>query len=246
MPAVEPTYPPLNTLKSVTDDVFIVDGPLIHFHVLGLRLPYPTRMTLIRLPDGLFVHSPTPLTPALKQEVDRLGPVRWLVAPNCLHHWWLPEWKAAYDRAEVHLAPRVAEQAKGRIAFESVPIDAKARQPWDGAIATLALAGQAMTEIVFFHRPSRTLVFTDFMMNFEPDKLGFGMRWLTRLGGAADPDGGMPRDIRASFVGRRDALREAIRTMIDWNPERIILSHGRWYERNGADELRRAFRWLRP
>ena len=32
--------------------------------------------------------------------------------------------------------------------------------------------------------------------------------------------------------------------MIGWDPERIILAHGKWYERGGADELRRAFRWL--
>jgi hypothetical protein len=33
--------------------------------------------------------------------------------------------------------------------------------------------------------------------------------------------------------------------MIGWDPARIILAHGRWYERGGADELRRAFRWLK-
>jgi hypothetical protein len=32
--------------------------------------------------------------------------------------------------------------------------------------------------------------------------------------------------------------------MIAWNPERVILAHGRWYERDGAQELRRAFRWV--
>jgi hypothetical protein len=32
--------------------------------------------------------------------------------------------------------------------------------------------------------------------------------------------------------------------MIGWNPVRIILAHGKWYERDGANELRRAFRWL--
>jgi hypothetical protein len=32
--------------------------------------------------------------------------------------------------------------------------------------------------------------------------------------------------------------------MIQWNPERIILAHGRRYEKNGVHELRRAFRWL--
>lgn len=246
MPAREATYPPLNTLKQVADEVWIIDGPLIRFRVLGLRLPYPTRMTVIRLAGDLFVHSPTPLTPQLNHAVDRLGAVRWLIAPNCLHHWWLPEWKRAYPEADAFLAPSVERHAHGRIGFAVRLLDGVAGHPWEATVATLPLVGRLMTEFVFFHRPSRTLVFTDFLMNFEPRKLGFGMRVLTRLGGASDPDGGMPRDIRATFRGRHHALRAAVRTMIGWNPERIILSHGRWYAQNGADELRRAFRWLQP
>lgn len=103
-----------------------------------------------------------------------------------------------------------------------------------------------MTEFVFFHRLNRTLVITDALMSFEPHKISLGMRLLTWLGGVFDRDGGMPRDIRATFIGRRAALREAVRTMIGWALERIILPRGRWYERDGANELRRAFRWLRP
>jgi hypothetical protein len=29
--------------------------------------------------------------------------------------------------------------------------------------------------------------------------------------------------------------------MIGWAPGRVILAHGRWYERHGTEELRRAF-----
>jgi hypothetical protein len=32
--------------------------------------------------------------------------------------------------------------------------------------------------------------------------------------------------------------------MLGWDPERIVLAHGRWYEANGSAELRRAFRWV--
>jgi hypothetical protein len=39
-------------------------------------------------------------------------------------------------------------------------------------------------------------------------------------------------------------MRAAVETMIGWNPERVILAHGRWYAQKGAQELRRAFRWL--
>ena len=102
-----------------------------------------------------------------------------------------------------------------------------------------------MTEVVFFHRPSRTLILTDLIENFEPEKLrSWTMRLLTWFGGVQDPDGRMPRDMRFSFRSRKAELRIAIETMIALAPERIILAHGRWYERDGARELRRAFRWL--
>ena len=32
--------------------------------------------------------------------------------------------------------------------------------------------------------------------------------------------------------------------MLSWGPEKVIMAHGRPYERGGAAELRRAFRWL--
>ena len=35
----------------------------------------------------------------------------------------------------------------------------------------------------------------------------------------------------------RRALREAVLRMLAWNPERVIIAHGRWYERDGAAEL---------
>jgi hypothetical protein len=71
------------------------------------------------------------------------------------------------------------------------------------------------------------------------------MRWLTRLGGVQDPDGQMPRDMRLTYSGQKPQLKAAVEQMIDWNPERVIFAHGRWYSSNGAAELRRAFRWLR-
>jgi hypothetical protein len=59
------TYPPLNTLKAVASEVWIVDGPIIRFGLPWMKLSFPTRMTVIRLGSGeLFLHSPTPLVPA--------------------------------------------------------------------------------------------------------------------------------------------------------------------------------------
>ncbi|MGE0525399.1 MAG: DUF4336 domain-containing protein, partial [Variibacter sp.] len=67
-------YPPINTLKPVAEDVWIVDGPTIRFGPRWLRMPFPTRMTIVRTGDGsLFIHSPTPLVPDLRTAVSALG-----------------------------------------------------------------------------------------------------------------------------------------------------------------------------
>ncbi|ABE60909.1 conserved hypothetical protein [Nitrobacter hamburgensis X14] len=238
------TYPPLNTLKRVADDVWIVDGPTIAFGQPLLKMPFSTRMTIIRIGGDLLIHSPTPLTAELKTEVEGRGRPRWIVGPNRIHYWWIPDWHTAFPDTEVYLAPRIREQAAGRIDFDCQALDRDRGYSWDKDVATLPVEGSYMTEVVFFHRKSRTLVLTDLIENFEPRKLGSLLtRVLTWLGGVQHPDGSMPRDMRLSYRDKA-GLRGAVETMIGWNPERIVLAHGRWYDRNGTDELRRAFRWL--
>lgn len=240
------TYSPINTLKRVADCVWVVDGPIFKFGPSGLQLPFSTRMTIVRLHGGrLFIHSPTPLTPSLRAEVQALGTPRFLIGPNRIHYWWLPEWHAAYPDAAVYLAPNIKEQSSGRIDFEFKKLDRSNGYPWDEELDTLSVRiGSYMTEFDFFHRESRTLILTDLMENFELEKLPSAwLRWLIRLFGVGAPNGGMPVDMRMMSWIRRAQLRSAIRTMIVWNPERIIIAHGKWFEGNGAHELRRAFRW---
>lgn len=237
-------YAPLNVLKGVCEDVWVVDGPIIKFGLPWPKMPFPTRMTIVRMgAEDLFIHSPTPLTPELQAQILRLGRPRWIVGPNRIHYWWMPDWKRAFPAAEAYLAPKIPEQAGDRVDFGYKPLDGDHGYPWDGEMATLPVAGKFMTEVEFFHRPSRTLILTDLIENFEPDRLrSLVMRWLTWLGGVRDPDGQMPRDLRRTFP--KDHLRAAVQTMIAWDPERVILAHGRWYRSDGADELRRAFRWV--
>src|SRR5665213_3551660 len=107
------TYEPINVVNPVAQDVWIVDGPIARVKLGWFSFPFTTRMTVVRLSRRrLFIHSPTPLTPELKANVEDLGEVRWIVSPTRLHYRWLPEWKRGFPDAEVYLAPRVREQAK--------------------------------------------------------------------------------------------------------------------------------------
>lgn len=102
----------------------------------------------------------------------------------------------------------------------------------------------AVEEVVFFHKSSQTLILTDLIENFEPQRSSFFWRVVHRLAGIADPDGRTPIDFRMTFTGRKKQARQCYRQMLAWQPEKIILAHGRWYATNGTAELQRAFRWL--
>ncbi|MGH7154443.1 MAG: DUF4336 domain-containing protein [Acetobacteraceae bacterium] len=103
-------YPPLDTPKVIAKDVWTVDGPVIRFGMPWPRMPFPTRMTIIRLDgSGLFVHSPTRLTPALTSAVDAIGTVRWIIGPNRLRYFWIPDWRNQYPDASIYLAPRTSQ-----------------------------------------------------------------------------------------------------------------------------------------
>jgi hypothetical protein len=240
------TYPPLNTLKRVTEDVWIIDGPPIEFGVGFFKFSFSTRATILRLARrDLLVHSPTPLQPTLAVEIEAIGSPKWIVAPNRLHYWWIPEWRAAYPDAVIYLPPKARRQAGARLDFPCEPLARNGGYPWDDQIETLPISSGYMTEVEFFHRPSRTLVLTDLIENFEVDRISSrAVRFWTWIGGVRAPNGAVPRDMRLSFLGHKRELKTAVQKMIDWNPERIILAHGRWFESNGRAELRRAFAWL--
>jgi hypothetical protein len=237
-------YAPLNTLKPVAEDVWIVDGPEIRYGAMGLKIPFPTRMTIVRLHDGgLFVHSPIAPDDALFAAVEALGPVAHLIAPSTIHYWWVPDWQARYPRARVHGVPGLVRSAKRPLAVDAELGDAPPLA-WAGEIDQVLFTGDVVTEADFFHRASSTLVLTDLIENFEPVRVkSRWLRWLVRAAHVADPHGSAPYDMRLTFLRHKKTMRAGVRRMLAWNPQRVILAHGRWYERDGAAELARAFAW---
>lgn len=242
-PRLEP-YAPINVLKPVGSDIWIVDGPEILLSRVGLELPFTTRMTVVRLSNGaLVLHSPVEYSAELHSALEALGSIRFLIAPNSLHYWWIPDWKAQLPEAEVFAVPGLEKRARRQVPVDRLLIDRES--PWPDEISLLVVTGDVLTEAVFFHRLSRTLILTDLIENFELRRIRSRFfRLLVRLGGSVDPDGKTPIDMQWSFFRSYQTLRKAVRQMIVWAPERVIIAHGRWYESDGVKELRRAFRWV--
>ena len=241
-------YEPINTLKPVDDDIWIVDGPLVHMAMYGLQIPFSTRMTVIRLANGdLFLHSPTELVDSLKAEIDAIGRVRHLISPNKIHYTFIAQWGEAYPDAIKWASPGVRERAASQgidVTFDR-DLGDEPDPAWAAEIDQVVFRGSRfMDEVEFFHKPSRTLILTDLIENFERDRVARKYAFLLKMAGTVDPDGKAPIDLRMTFWGHKDQAREAYARMLAWEPERIILAHGRWYPENGVAELKRAFRWL--
>ena len=238
----DPTYPPLDTLKPVADNLWIVDsGPI---QASGLSLP--VRMSVIRLGSGeMWLHSPTRFDPGLRDEIKAIGPIRHLVAPNVAHWTFLKQWQAHCPQAETSAAPNLRERAQVKAAGVRLDHDLHEASPsdWSGEIEqTIVPGGFGFREVAFLHRPSRTLLLTDLIQNLEPEKLPLGTRLFAAATGGSG--GTTPIYLRLALHARQADAAAAVRQMINWAPERVIITHGRIFERDGTRELKRAMAWL--
>jgi hypothetical protein len=223
-------------LRKLDENLWVAEQPL---RFMGLAVG--ARMTVIRLADGgLWVHSPLRLTPELRQAVEALGPVRFLVAPNRFHHLFIGEWMAAYPQARAYAAPGLPEKRKD-LSFHGVLYE-QAPAEWAGQLEALPWRGAPLlNETVFFHRPSRTLVVTDTMHNVGPDAPA-STRFVFRVFGGY---GRMSTSLVERLVTRdRAAARRAVDTTLQWDFQRVILAHGHIVERDAAQAFREAYAWL--
>ncbi len=223
-------------LEEIDRDIWIADGPPVRF----FGFPYPTRMTVVRLADAsLWICSPIALSERLAQAVEALGTPGHLIAPNKIHHLFLGEWQRRWPAVRLYAAPGLAAR-RPDLRFDGELGD-RPEPAWADEIAQVVFAGSiAMTEVVFFHRRSRTAIVTDLVQRFEGVRGWRG--WLMRLDGLVGPEGSTPREWRLTFVDRR-ALRRAKAAALAWNPERVVIAHGTWIRTDGRAVLERALAW---
>lgn len=226
-------------LTPFAPDLWLADGPVAD--VAGFR--YPTRMAVIRLADGgLFLWSPVEAAAALVEAVDALGPVRHIVAPNSLHHLHLGGWKAACPDAALWAAPGLRAK-RPDLAFDADLADAP-DPAWAADLDQVAVAGNAITtEVVFFHRPSGTALFTDLLQQFQP---GWHRGWrsiVARMDRMTGAEPQVPNKFRLAFTDRK-AARAALARIRAWPAEQVLMAHGEPVTAGGAAFIARAFAFL--
>lgn len=227
-------------LQEFGPDIWIVDGLTV---TAAAGFHYPTRMAVIRLTNGdLALWSPTALSDDLRTQVQALGTVRYLVPPNSLHHTFLGDWQRAYPQAIVYAPPDLREKRKD-IRFDGDFADGPI-EAWAGEIDLAIMWGNRITtEVVFFHRPSATTIFTDLIQQFPPGWFKGWRSLVARLDLMVADEPAVPRKFRVAFTDK-GAARESLRLILGWPTKNVLIAHGPPITHDGQALLSRAFRWL--
>ncbi|WP_420560331.1 DUF4336 domain-containing protein [Tepidicaulis sp.] len=226
-------------LAPIGEEIWTAEGPEVE--VAGFH--YPLRMAVIRLGGGsLFIWSPVALDEGLREDVAALGTVRFLVAPNSLHHLYLAEWKSAFPEAEIWGPARLAAKRKD-LTFDGILEDAPPAA-WEGEIDQVLVTGNLITdEAVFFHEKSGTVIFTDLLQHFPPGWFSGWRALIAKLDLMTGDEPHVPRKFRRAFIRRR-AAREALRRVLAWPASQVLMAHGAPVRTGARAFLERAFRWL--
>ena len=201
-----------------------------------------TRMTVMRLWDGsLLLHSPVEPSPELRKAIDEIGTVRWIVAPSLVHHFFCGHWAEAYPDAEVCAPAGLEKKRKDLEIHQRLEPDLIDR--WNGEVEAVLVEGAPrIDEWVFFHPASRSVVFTDVAFNVRSDGRN-DARLFHFLVGAVDRFG--PHRFVRQFLRDKSTVARSIDRVLEWDFDRVIVTHGEVMETGGHAAVEQAFAYLR-
>lgn len=228
----------MSVIEPFGEDIWTVEGDVVRL----VAIPFATRMTVIRLQSGgLWVWSPVAPSEARCATVDALGRVEHLVAPNKIHSLGLEPWKQRYPDARVWVSPQFSKRHPS-IAADGV-LGESAPEAWRGVIGQLFFAGsKLLDEMIFCHHASRTLIVTDLIQRHDPTHEKWFWQLGKRVAGVLGESGGTAIDLRLSYRDRA-AARQSVERILDWDFDRLIISHGLCVQQGAKDVVRRALAW---
>ena len=223
-------------IKEFAENLWVVEDEKFSVGVLQIG----SRMTIIRLKDGeLFVHSPIALSKTIRDSIDIIGKPKFIIAPNTMHHLFLKQFYDQYRETEIYIVPGLRKKLPDFSNAKDL-LD-KRDYPWSEEIKQHHVKGiPKLDEVVFFHPFSKTLILTDLAFYITADKPLF-TRLFFRINGVYDRFG--PSRIFKYFILKnKSEFKKSIGYILEWDFDKIIISHGRLIEKDGKDIFAKTFK----
>jgi len=231
-------------IREVTKNVWTFSRPFARYGIA----PIGGRSTAIKLQDSsLWVLASTPLDTETKSKLDELGPVKYIISPDGLHHLYLGEFKKAYPEAKV-LGPAMAAQRikDKQVKFDGIwgtdPPDTK--YGFEPDIQACYFSGFRNKDVAFYHPESKTMIEADLMFNlpakeqYSKSKSSGGLPFFKDLG----PFSWAHAKMLSGLCDDKEAMKRDAKTVAGWNFERIIPCHGDVIETNAKEAWRTLYK----
>ncbi|GAB4235933.1 MAG: DUF4336 domain-containing protein [Stanieria sp.] len=202
---------------------------------------------ILRSDNSLLLISPIKIDNHLKEQLNSLGTVKYIIAPNFFHHLYLEHCQKLYPQAEL-IAPFGIEKKQPNIVvsqtFEKDKIDFNGELeyiPFQGFQAFLPPKIVTVNEIVFFHPQSQTLILTDSAFNFDRN-FPFTTQLAARILGCYQSL--QPSLLEKIAIKDRELINKSITQILAWDFQRVIVAHGNIVEENAKQRLKAGYQWF--
>ena len=220
----------------------------------------------VRLQSGaLAVFSPTALTPEVKATVESMGDkVRYIAALDFEHHIFISDWARAFPSAKllgVEGLPEKREKDKATAGnkFDYVwtqknKADMKIDPEFDSEFDYEYVGSHANKELVFCHKPDKTVIEGDMMFNLpareqfsktnEDSTSGLWTRLFIGMQNTVGPATWQKRFLwYIASSGDRKGFNQSAQKIASWEFDRIIPCHGDVIETGAKGIFKTVFEW---
>lgn len=234
-------------IREVTKDVWTFSCPFARFGVF----PVGGRSTAIKLSNGdVWVLASTPLNDETKSKLKEIGPVKWIIGADAVHHLFLGDFKREYPSAkliavEEAIKKKTAEGLKFDGAWGSDPVGTK--YGFENDIQHCYFSGHQNKDVAFFHPASKSLIEADLLFNLPPTEQYSKAKWsgnLPLLSKHLTPFGALHKRFVWGTGVDKEAMKRDSRTVAGWDFDRIIPCHGDVIEQKGKQAWLEAFQYF--
>ena len=204
-------------LVEVAPNLYCIDGEW------GKTL-FKRRMTIVRIKDELVIHSAIRLKEEDYDSIDNLGKVTVIVVPNAFHNSEAHFYAKRYPSAKILVSPASIKRVR-----KHCRVDGVLPQAWPAhyksELDCFQFVGtRILSESVFLHHPTRTLITTDLVFNMQNELHGVG-KLLFKMN-RIYKNFGPSRVFKRVFVNDKARAAASFKRILDWDFERVIMSHG--------------------
>lgn len=223
----------------VPDQIWLLDYPVEY---AGCR--FNARMSIVRLANGaLMLHSPCDMDDATAIAISERGPVTFIVAPGSFHYMYVAKAQARFPAALTYICPGVERKVPG-LRFDGI-LGSCAPNDWSDTIDQVLIRGSRfMWEVAMLHKPSKTLLLVD-AIEFFTDQTA-NVNWPVKAWFKLFDMWNKPKLAPEYRIGWKDkvAARSSLEEILEWDFDKIVISHGDNITENAKELARRA--WTPP